>query len=245
MSVTPDQPAPYAPASAVLQLIERHRSKGLPHFIDGDVLQRIGVSDSIIPRTLQTLKALELINEDGGLTETFEGLRLAPETEYQQRLAEWLKRVYADALTFVDPATDDEVAIRDAFRKYTPTGQHDRMVTLFIGLFTAAGVMAPKQKAQPAKRAAAPAPRVAKSTLAAIVRGQPKPPALKLPNPQASGLPAAIAGLLTTLPSEGGYWAKERRDQFMTTFAALLDYTFKIGEPPESETETASESDAA
>jgi hypothetical protein len=243
MSVTPDQPAPYAPASAILQLIERHRSKGLPPVVDGDALQRIGVSDSLIPRTLQALKALELVQEDGAVTETFEGLRLAPAAEFQQRMTEWLKRVYADALTYVDPAADDEVAIRDAFRKYVPLGQQDRMVTLFIGLFTAAGVMAPKQKA-PTTRRAASASRVAKAA-PAMPKGHLKPLAAKLPNPLAPGLPAALAGLLSTLPDEGGYWAKERRDQFMTTFAVLLDYTFKIGEPPETKTASEENPDAA
>lgn len=55
MPVTVDQPAPYAPASAILDLIERHRNKGLPAMVDADALGRAGVSDSLIPRTLQAL----------------------------------------------------------------------------------------------------------------------------------------------------------------------------------------------
>src|SRR5690606_15755196 len=146
MPVTTDQPAPYDPATAILDLIERHRNRGLPPLVDADVLARAGISDSLIPRTLQALKTLDLLTDDGRPSEVFEGIRLAPSGEYQQRLAEWLNAAYADALTFIDPATDDEVAIRDAFRKYIPTGQQSRMVTLFIGLFTAAGVMPPRQK---------------------------------------------------------------------------------------------------
>jgi hypothetical protein len=183
------------------------------------------------------MKVLDLLTEDGRPSDVFEGIRLAPSGEYQQRLAEWLNAAYADALTYIDPATDDEVAIRDAFRKYIPTGQQSRMVTLFMGLFTAAGVMPPRQKqptgasqgaspsARPNKVKAyrlAPKPR-AESTN--IVRERPL-------SATSTGLPPAIAGLLATLPLEGGFWTKERRDQFLATLGAVLDYSFKIGEPP-------------
>ncbi|MEQ5788313.1 DUF5343 domain-containing protein [Erythrobacter sp. NFXS35] len=217
-------------------MIDRHRSRGLPPVIDADVLARAGVSDSLIPRTLQSMKVLDLLTEDGRPSEVFEGIRLAPTHEYEQRLAQWLNAAYADALTYVDPATDDEVAIRDAFRKYIPTGQQGRMVTLFMGLFTAAGVMPQRQKSQvPAK------PKNATPRLGAIKARAPSPtPPTKNPpmvtNPsgvgQASGLPAALAGLLATLPPEGGSWPQERRDKFLNTFAVVLDYTYPVGNPP-------------
>ena len=244
MPVTTDQPAPYAPASAVLELIERHRNKGLPPVVDTDVLLRAGISDSLVPRTLQALKALDLLTDDGRPSQVFEGIRLAPTSEYQQRLTEWLNSAYADALSYVDPATDDEVAIRDAFRKYIPTGQQGRMVTLFMGLFTHAGVMPPRQKAAPPKKGAVSAatPKAAK------VRPQEKSNPYREPERrdqppqfQTSGLPPAIAGLIATLPKDGGMWTQNRRDKFLTTLEAVLDYTFKIGDPPVEPTETATD----
>jgi hypothetical protein len=231
MAVTTDQAAPYAPASAILDLIDRHRNRGLPPVVDADVLARAGVSDSLIPRTLQALKVLDLLTDDGRPSDVFEGLRLAPSAEYQQRLAEWLTAAYADALTFIDPATDDEVAIRDAFRKYIPTGQQSRMVTLFMGLFTAAGVMPPRQK-QAAPKSIVARPSVAKPRLTQKLATLRAPVAVGFTNAGSPPLPAALSGLLATLPQEGGYWTKERRDQFLTTFGAVLDYCFKIGEPP-------------
>jgi hypothetical protein len=241
MPVTTDQPAPYAPASAILELIDRHRNKGLPQVVDADVLLRAGISDSLVPRTLQALKTLDLLGEDGRPTQVFEGIRLAPTAEYEQRLAEWLNAAYADALSYIDPANDDEVAIRDAFRKYIPTGQQARMVTLFMGLFTAAGVMPARQKQAPTKRAQGngAAPRASKT------RSAPKPPveaqnrAHHQSHAHGAGLPPAISGLLSTLPQEGGFWTQQRRDQFLATFGAVLDYTFKIGEPPAPSQETA------
>ena len=117
MPVTPDRPGPYAPASAILELVQRYRTRGLPTPINGEVLARSGISDSLIPRTLQTLQTLDLIDEAGAPTQVFEGIRRAPEAEYQQRLREWLNNAYADALNYIDPATASDVEVRDAFRE--------------------------------------------------------------------------------------------------------------------------------
>lgn len=232
MPVTTDQPAPYAPASAILDLIERHRNRGLPPVVDIDVLLRAGVSDSLAPRTMQALKTLDLLTEDGRPSEVLEGIRLAPSAEYQQRLAEWLNAAYADALAFIDPATDDEVAIRDAFRKYIPTGQQGRMVTLFMGLFTAAGVM-PTRARQPGKKegAAAPKPKPKPiGTGGGRVRGGSAGGGQviieRAPSPGA--FPPAIAGLLASLPKEGEGWTQERRNKFVDTFGAVVDFCFPI-----------------
>ena len=146
MAVTSSEPAPYAPAKAVLELVNRFRNRGLPTPISGEVLGRSGISDSLIPRTLQALKSLDLIDEDGKPTPTFEGLRLAPAADFKTRMSEWLNDAYSDVLRFVDPATADETSIRDAFRNYRPVGQQDRMVLLFVGLYAAAGIIAEKAK---------------------------------------------------------------------------------------------------
>lgn len=233
MAVTPDRPGPYAPGSAVLSLIHKHRTRGLPSPIDASVLERAGVSPSLIPRTLQAIQTLDLIGEDGRPTEVLEGIRLAPEAEYQKRLADWLTDAYADALAFVDPATATETDIRDAFRKYVPTGQQDRMVSLFIALFTAAGVM-PERQRQPAPRKpnAGGGMRLVKSVLA-------KPPKPRQQHggggegahTPVTGLPPALAGLLQSLPATGQGWSQETRDKFYTTFGAVLDFCIPIGEP--------------
>lgn len=235
MPVTVDQPAPYAPPSAILELIERHRNKGLPPVVDADVLARAGISDSLIPRTLQALRTLDLLGEDGRPTEVFEGIRLAPTAEYEQRLSEWLNAAYADALSYVDPATDDEVAIRDAFRKYIPTGQQGRMVTLFMGLFTAAGVMPQRVKASAPKRTA-PANGSGKhksgtaGSQKAAVRSQGgfrQPQHEPRQHGFSSSLPTALAGLLASLPTDGR-WTQVQRDKFMAAFPVMLDFSFEI-----------------
>ncbi len=222
MPVTTAAPAPYTAPSAIMEVVTKHRARGLPSPITSEVLARAGVSDSLIPRTLQALLALDLIDEKGAPTQTLEGLRLAPEAEFKTRMVEWLNGAYADVLNFIDPATADEVAIRDAFRSYQPVGQQPRMVTLFQGLYAAAGVIPEKQ---PAQRPARHPPKLppARRTVTITRQAEPKQPAV--PSPQ---LPAPIAGLMATLPSATEGWTKDRRDKFVTAFGTVLDLCFPI-----------------
>lgn len=231
MPVTQNRPGPYTAPSAVLTILEKHRNRGLPSPIDAAVLERAGIPVSLIPRTLQALHTLDLITEDGSPSDVLEGLRLAPEAEYKKRLAEWLTDTYADALQFVDPATATETDIRDAFRKYTPTGQQSRMVSLFIGLFTAAGVMPPRQQAPRTSPKAGMARPPRPTHPPARQRAQPKPSLIGGAHTPTPGLPPALAGLLQSLPPNGQSWTQEARDKFYTTFGAVLDFCVPIGEP--------------
>ena len=225
MPVTQNGSAPYAPAKAILGIIDRYRNKGMPAAIDSETLARSGIADSLIPRTLQALVALDLIDNDYKPTETLEGLRLAPENEFQDRLAEWLRGAYADALNFVD-ADASQTEIRDAFRSYNPVGQQPRMVALFTGLLTAAGL-----RDKPEKQAASsgsPAPRKARySTERRSSTGRTPPP--RIPRHD-DNLNPAITGFLHNLPTGDDGWTKEKRDQFMTAFGTVLDFCIPIVE---------------
>lgn len=238
MPVTPDKPGPYAPASAILEVVNRHRTKGLPQTIDAEVLGRIGISDSLIPRTLQALQTLDLLDADGKISAVLEGIRLAPEAEFQQRLRDWLTSAYAEALQFVDPATDDETGIRDAFRSYNPVGQQPRMVTLFSGLFRAAGVG--PEKPVPAQRAKSPISKP-KGPMK-IVKATRKPSIGEVPGVTGafhSGLPPALSGLLASLPQGGKSWTVTEQDAFLQTFKAVLTFCY----PTRAEAEGGSEED--
>jgi hypothetical protein len=80
------------------------------------------------------------MDASGAPSETFERLRLAPHAEFQTRLGEWLNTTYSDVLAYLNPATATEMDLRDAFRNYKPIGQQGRMVSLFSGLYAAAGI---------------------------------------------------------------------------------------------------------
>lgn len=140
MALSQDKPAPYTSSSVILSLLAKNRATGLPSPIDKEALSRLGVSDSLSPRTLQALNVLDLIDEQGDHTETLKKLRTAPEGEYKERMTEWLNTAYAEVLQYVEPSQGDEVAVRDAFRTYSPQSMLNRMVTLFTGLYGEAGV---------------------------------------------------------------------------------------------------------
>lgn len=232
MAVTQDRPAPYAPASAVLEIIKRYRNKGLPTPVTSDVLARAGISDSLLPRVLQALQTLDLIDDDGRPTQVLEGIRRAPEGEYQQRLRDWLTAAYADALAFIDPETADETAIRDAFRSYQPIGQQPRMVTLFSGLFQAAGVGKDKDKplSAPRKSAGGAKPRPAAAAAKPRAQTAERTGGSGQMSINSGSLPPALAGLLASLPATGSGWTQDSRDRFVQTFAAVLDFCFPVRE---------------
>lgn len=224
MPVTNDAPAPYAPGSAILNIIERHRSRGLPTPVNADVLARAGISQSLIPRTLQALQTLDLIDEQGRPTAVFEGLRLAPEDQYMGQMGEWLHKAYSDSLQFIDPATANETQIRDAFRSYRPVGQQARMVSLFVALFAAAGI-GPERPAPTPRNTAKPraAERPASRQRRTGASHNPPPPP-----PQMGNLPPLLAGLIASLPSQGQGWTMEDRDRFMNTIGPVIDFCYPL-----------------
>lgn len=226
--------APYAPASAVLSLIERARTRGLPTPITKEVLQRSGISESLIPRMMQTLQLLELIAEDGTWTKNLETLRSAPEAEYPARLGDIIRAVYADVFKFVDPNKDSPTAIRDAFRGYNPHGQQERMVPLFLALCKAAGIVEGESTIRKPRE-----PRQDKKLQKRPITSKPDLQLPKKQSPSSAGLPAPLAGLLAALPPEGSGWSQESRDRFLSTFGTLLDFCYPIrkAEPEEHEEE--------
>lgn len=236
MPVTADKPAPYATAGAILDLVHRHRDRGLPTPIDSAALGRLGVAQTLIPRTLQTLHSLDLIDpKTGAPTETFEALRLAPEEKFKERLAAWLKGSYADIFSIVDPSKDGEARIRDAFRTYQPVGQQERMRLLFIGLCVAAGLMAAKPTrggSSPSAAASAAPPRRERVRLTPEAKRRleraDSPARHAVARSNAYGLPPAIAGLVESLPPPEQGWTAAERDKFLTTFKAVLDFAIPV-----------------
>lgn len=239
MAVTTASPAPYAPPSAIMEVVNRFR-RGLPAPIDGAVLGRAGISDSLIPRTLQALQTLDLITGEGAATPILEGLRRAPEPELPKRLTEWLNTAYADVLRFIDPASADEGAIRDAFRDYDPVGQQPRMVTLYIGLYTAAGVRT-GEKATSTRATRPPSPKTRpasghRSSSAPSVAGARRASV----KGDAPDMPPALAGLMASLPLGSSGWTKANRDKFVALFGATLDFSIPIITQAEADKENGS-----
>lgn len=158
MAPTSDRPiAPYAPLGNVLTVVRRLRERGIPVPVTKDAMTLLGIPEGNAPRTLQALKLLGLVAEDGDLTPAAERLRRVSEEEYPELLAEIIRDAYAPVFAVVDPVTDTEVRISDAFRQFDPATQRGRMVTLFLGLCAEAGMAV--ERPPRAMRAARSQPR--------------------------------------------------------------------------------------
>lgn len=133
--------APYAPTSVIRDFITRHRNVGIPK-VDLDTLGRLGVSESLRPRTLASLKLLDFYNEDGVITDDFAAIQRVSTEEFPERLADLLGHAYKPIFEIVgDVSKADMRMIDDAFRGFVPSGQRARMVQLFIGLMVYVGML--------------------------------------------------------------------------------------------------------
>lgn len=142
MNINIEKTAPYAPFGCVITVIKRFREKGLPDMLTTQEITRIGVSEGNASRTLQALRFLNLVDEEGHRTLIFNRLGRVPTSEYAEVFSEILKEAYSDVFTIVDPAGATDIEINDAFRHYQPHAQRGRMVTLFMSLCREVGLVA-------------------------------------------------------------------------------------------------------
>lgn len=218
------EPAPYAPVHNVLSVIRRLRDKGLPNPLSQRELERVGVPEGNAPRTLAALRFLGLVNEDGFMTAEFQRLGKASTVEYPIVLAEILRAAYSGVFTIVDPVEDDEIAIHDAFRHYSPPAQRNRMVTLFLGLCREAEIVPGGPPVRKAKMRRSTSAKPVKQTAAINVE------VLPAKEPESDGLDyRLIAGLMQRLP-ESGRWTRSQRDKWLQAVAANVDLMIEVEE---------------
>lgn len=141
MAIDRSSTAPYTPAAALIAGL-RHWRVAPAAQVDEDFLLDAGVGRTVAPRTMQSLRLLDMVDEDGRPLEALSLLRHADDAEYRHRLAEWLRTAYGWVFDAVgDPRASSDQQLMEAFRANRPAGQRSRMVALFVGLCKEAGLI--------------------------------------------------------------------------------------------------------
>lgn len=144
MLQSPDQPdddrRPYAASANVMAVLERVRTRNLPGTLNADFFRIAGIGPAVVGRVIDAIEFLGLVTADGTPTDRLRAMAVAPEAEFRQLLAESVRNGYAEEFRQVNPEHDTQKQIVDAFRRYRPRSQTERMVMLFLGLCREAGI---------------------------------------------------------------------------------------------------------
>lgn len=235
MPVRIDGPAPYTPPHTIQTVLNRVRDVGIPRSpFTLEVLVRMNITESLAPRTFQSLKLLELINEDGTATQQLRDLRTAKQPEYQEALANYVRKTYADYFEYIKPEEDSFDDIREQFRRNTPHSQMGRMAKLFVGLCELAGIAGeiPQRQRSSKPRNETSSPRRAST---ATRRSQSQKSSGQARKTEGLGwdlYPSAVTGMIKALPKDGEGWTESQRDKFIETFRLVLEFSYPPVEPP-------------
>ena len=226
---TPSTNRPYPPASNVVAVLQRVRTRNLPDRIDQDYLRDAGITESLLNRVHFALRFLNLV-DDVTPTEALRAIATSTDEEYQNVLAGLLKQSYAEVFQAVDPEKDPQDRIVNVFRRYTPASQRGRMVVFFLAMCREAGIPTLDSPRQSGMRDAAMAVRVPRSASRQV---PPKKASVAdstrnrtSEERQSTGFPMPVELLLRSLPPEGAAMSSAKREQWLEMARATLAFVY-------------------
>lgn len=232
----------YAPSSNVITVIQQMRNRGLKEPITMQLITTVGVAEGNASRTIQALRFLDLIDEEGYLTENFKALRNASSDDYPTQLGNILKEAYSHVFMVLDPATANDEQLENAFRYYEPRAQRQRMISLFKGLCREAQLITGSSETPRRTRSTTASKSGVSSSNGRKPLGTERPtpqavpnstPLPSQPNPAtASGISqeyALLLNLLQQLPKgEEKQWTSARRERWIQAVTANVDLLIEV-----------------
>jgi hypothetical protein len=238
MSTEPTTAAPgmpYMSWGSFENLIERFAKDGAPSRIDRSV---VAGSEGQKTQTLNGLRWLELIEDDGSVTATFD--RIIKADDRPAELGKLLREKYAEQVAL----GERNASQRELDESFHPlTGDTARKAASFY-------LKAAKYAGLPASPYfKVPRTRRAKTTAGSNAGPKrsrtPSGGGSTSETDTANGVHPAVAGLLKDLPRDGRGWESDAaRDSFLTTFEALVKYAIPVtGDVADEGDEDADESE--
>jgi Family of unknown function (DUF5343) len=224
---------PYANPGNVMDVLRRYRRLNLPTTaLSANDLSVAGVPAGALGRTFGALQFLGLIDADKEITDSWRTLSAADDEEFKEHLGSIVRNAYADIFTRVQPETDSQSTVLQAFQRYEPKSQISRMATLFLALCRESGIPTldtPKQRptrVQTTGRARGAQPSNARSGAAAK---QSKPKIAAPPASDDHADYAVITALVHRLPKTG-QWTRAERDKWIAAITAVTDMVVTLRE---------------
>ncbi len=249
MNMDLEKTVPYAPYANVLTIIRHARERDLKESVTSKTITTLGVPEGNATRTMQALRFLKLLDEEGYLTESFKLLSNAPSDEYPGLLEQILRDAYPIVFNALNPATAADQQYVNAFRLYQPKAQRTRMIILFKGLCREAGLIpggAPEMSTRP--RVTTPKSGKPSPWANGVKKTSPEPKDAPLhpetddvSDQQASHSETVtpimstteytiMKGVLSRLPF-GKKWTQAERRKWLRAVAANVDMLFEIEDP--------------